>query len=154
MKVFGTNDSIRPSQEKKKSTAKMESGGSVKNQPTFLELLEAIVPSDKDETREINELWQKLPDTEKKFLNEPNSYHLAEYRKLVKDILDAIMKNNTTLSMARQRGRNDKKILMSVKVIDENIQLLAMTMLNPANSAFSLLKQIEKIRGLLMDIKE
>lgn len=154
MKIFGTNDSIRPAQEKKKSAVKTDSGGSVKNQPTFLELLEAIVPSDKDETREINELWQKLPDIEKKFLNEPNSYNLAEYKKLVKDILDAIMKNNTTLSMARQRGRNDKKILMSVKVIDENIQLLAMTMLNPANSAFSLLKQIEKIRGLLMDIKE
>ena len=30
-------------------------------------------------------------------------------------------------------------------LIDENIQILAMTMLNPANSAFGLLKQIEKI---------
>lgn len=154
MKIFGTNDTLRPAQEKKKSASKTDSGSAVKNQPTFLELLEAIVPSDKDETREINELWQKLPDIEKRFLNEPNSYNLTEYKKLVKDILDAIMKNNTTLSMARQRGRNDKKILMSVKIIDENIQLLAMTMLNPANSAFSLLKQIEKIRGLLMDIKE
>jgi uncharacterized protein YaaR (DUF327 family) len=55
---------------------------------------------------------------------------------------------------ARQRGRMDKKVLMTVKVIDENIQLLAMTMLNPANSAFGLLKQIEKIRGLLLDLNK
>jgi len=29
-----------------------------------------------------------------------------------------------------------------------------MTMLNPANSAFGLLKQIEKIRGLLLDLNK
>ena len=69
-------------------------------------------------------------------------------------ILESILKNNTQLTQARQRGRNDKKILMTVKILDENIQILASTMLSPQNSAFSLLKQIERIRGLLMDLKE
>ena len=59
-----------------------------------------------------------------------------------------------SLHPPQQRGRNDKKILMTVKILDENIQILASTMLSPQNSAFSLLKQLERIRGLLMDLKE
>ncbi len=154
MKIFGTSDSIKSTNDKKTKTSKAESSSSVNNKESFLEILEAIVPSAKEETREINFLWQKLPEVEKKFLSEPNQNNLNTYKELIKEITNAIIKNNMKLSMARQRGRADKKILMTVKIIDENIQLLAMTMLNPANSAFSLLKQIEKIRGLLMDIKE
>ena len=91
---------------------------------------------------------------EKRFLNTPSQENLQEYKKLVKDITNTILKNNTQLSQAKQRGRNDKKILMTVKILDENIQILASTMLSPQNSAFSLLKQLERIRGLLMDLKE
>ena len=98
--------------------------------------------------------WQKLPEMEKRFLASPSLENMNEYKKLVKDITNTILKNNTELTQARQRGRNDKKILMTVKILDENIQILASTMLSPQNSAFSLLKQIERIRGLLMDLKE
>ncbi|MCB1157839.1 MAG: DUF327 family protein, partial [Leptospiraceae bacterium] len=73
---------------------------------------------------------------------------------LVKDIIDQILQNNTEIVHARRRGRHDKKILVTVKIIDENLQLLALTMLSTQNSAFNLLKQIEKIRGLLLDLKE
>jgi uncharacterized protein YaaR (DUF327 family) len=155
MKIVTNTESLKSSPEKKSRTVRSESSGSVENkEPNFLEILEAIVPSSKEETREINQLWQKLPDIEKRFLKEPNQENLNSYKTLVKEITSAILKNNMQLVQARQRGRGDKKILMSVKIIDENIQVLAMTMLNPANSAFSLLKQIERIRGLLMDLKE
>jgi uncharacterized protein YaaR (DUF327 family) len=155
MKIFGTNtDSVKTTQEKKTKTAKSESPQNINAGSSFIEILESIVPSDKEDTREINELWQKLPDSEKRFLKEPNNENLNQYKMLVKDIINAIMKSNTMLVQARQRGKNDKKILMSVKIIDDNIQLLAMTMLSPNNSAFNLLKQIEKIRGLLMDLKQ
>lgn len=153
MKITSSTDSVNPKQEKKSSVQKTESTNSPK-QSSFLEILEAIVPSTKEETREINLLWQKLPEVEKRFLREPNQENLNLYKNLIKDITNSILKNNMKLSQARQRGRSDKKILMTVKIIDENIQILAMTMLNPANSAFSLLKQMERIRGLLMDILE
>ncbi len=155
MKIVTNTESLKSSQDKKSKTIRSESSASVENkEPSFLDILEAIVPSSKEETREINQLWQKLPDIEKRFLKEPNQENLNSYKTLVKEITSAILKNNMQLVQARQRGRSDKKILMSVKIIDENIQVLAMTMLNPANSAFSLLKQIERIRGLLMDLKE
>jgi uncharacterized protein len=155
MKIFGTNDSIKNTNEKKSKTLRSESSAPVSQKDSsFLEILEQIVPSSREETREINELWQKLPDAERNFLQEPNRKNLETYKELVKDITNAIIKSNTSLVQARQRGRMDKKVLMTVKVIDENIQLLAMTMLNPANSAFGLLKQIEKIRGLLLDLNK
>lgn len=153
MKVNSTTDSINPKQDKRSGLQKTESSSAPK-QSSFLEILESIVPSTKAETREINLLWQKLPDIERRFLREPNQENLNLYKNLVKDIINSILKNNMKLSQARQKGRSDKKILMTVKIIDENIQILAMTMLNPANSAFSLLKQMERIRGLLMDILE
>lgn len=153
---FSINTDKPKSTSDKKSNSLKSNSSSVVNEKneSFLSLLESIVPSSKEETRGINELWQKLPDLEKKFLSEPNQKNLDDYKKLVKDITNEILKNNTKLMQARQRGRNDKKILLTVKIIDENIHILASTMLSPSNSAFNLLKQLEKIRGLLMDLKE
>lgn len=148
-------DKPKATTDKNSKGIKSDNSSKIKDKEnSFLSLLESIAPSDKAETREINELWQRLPEMEKRFLNFQNQDNLNEYKKLVKDIANSILKNNTQLTQARQRGRNDNKILMTVKVIDENIQILASTMLSPQNSAFSLLKQIERIRGLLMDLKE
>lgn len=147
----------KPKATTDKNSKGIKSDGSTKIKEldhSFMSVLESIVPSDKEETREINELWQRLPEMEKRFINSPNQENLIEYKKLVKDITNTILKKNTQLNQARQRGRNDKKILMTVKILDENIHILATTMLSPNNSAFSLLKQIERIRGLLMDLKE
>ena len=79
---------------------------------------------------------------------------MNEYKNLVKEITQQILQKNIHIVQARRRGRHDKKLLLTIKVIDENLQILATTMLSSANSAFSLLKQMEKIRGLLMDLKE
>lgn len=155
MNISINTNQVKTSQDKNSRSIKSESTGGVKEKEnSFLSILESIVPSTNEETREINQLWQKLPDMEKRFLDAPNQNNLTEYKKLVKDITNAILKKNMQLTQARQRGRSDNKILMSVKIIDEKIQVLAMTMLNPNNSAFNLLKQIEEIRGMLMDIKE
>jgi|JI9StandDraft_1071089.scaffolds.fasta_scaffold00573_8 uncharacterized protein YaaR (DUF327 family) len=148
-------DKPKATTDKNSKGIKSDSSSKIKEKEnSFLSILESIVPSNKEETREINELWQRLPEMEKRFLNTPNQENLQEYKKLVKDITNTILKNNTHLSQAKQRGRNDKKVLMTVKILDENIQILATTMLSPQNSAFSLLKQLERIRGLLMDLKE
>lgn len=147
------NDKIGSKSDSKSKKVKVDEVEKVENN-SFLSLLEAIAPSSKEETKEINELWRQLPQIEKDFLSRPNNENLNRYKNLVKDITNLILKNNVEIVQARRRGRHDKKILLTVKVIDENLQILATTMLSPSNSAFSLLKQIEKIRGLLMDLKE
>jgi uncharacterized protein YaaR (DUF327 family) len=149
------NKTIKSSSEKDSKPVKSGVTAKIKEQAnSFLSILEKLAPSTNEETKEINELWQQLPDAERNFLDNPNHENLTLYKNLVKSITQEILKKNMTLVQAKQRGRSDKKILMTVKIIDENLQILATTMLNPSNSAFTLLKQVERIRGLLMDINQ
>lgn len=139
---------------RKKSLPAEESSTTENESNSFLSILESIAPSGQESTRGLNELWRKLPEIEKRFLNTPSQQNMNEYKSLVKEITNHILQTNVQIVQARRRGRHDKKMLLTVKVIDENLQILATTMLSPYNSAFALLKQIEKIRGLLMDLQE
>ncbi|MCW7480125.1 YaaR family protein [Leptospira kanakyensis] len=120
---------------------------------SFLEILESIVPSGKEETRELNELWKDLPDLEKELIKDPNHRNLESYKKHIKQIAELILKKNYKVMQAPQRGRNDQKDVRYVKVVDEKLDLLAKTMFSPNNSAFVILKQLDEIRGLLIDLK-
>ncbi|GBF43435.1 hypothetical protein LPTSP2_27320 [Leptospira ellinghausenii] len=120
---------------------------------SFLEILESIVPSGKEETRELNELWKDLPDLEKDLIKDPNHKNLESYKKHIKQIAELILKKNYKVMQAAQRGRNDQKDVRYVKVVDEKLDLLAKTMFSPNNSAFVILKQLDEIRGLLIDLK-
>ena len=73
---------------------------------------------------------------------------------MVKDIMNLILEKNTKLEMGKRRGPASDGGYMVVKVIDDKIQLLATTILSKSNSAFTLLKQLESIRGLLIDLSE
>ncbi|PKA27834.1 hypothetical protein CH381_02830 [Leptospira sp. mixed culture ATI2-C-A1] len=120
---------------------------------SFLEILESIVPAGKEETRELNELWKDLPDLEKALIKDPNHKNLESYKKHIKQIAELILKKNYKVMQAPQRGRNDQKDIRYVKVVDEKLDLLAKTMFSPNNSAFVILKQLDEIRGLLIDLK-
>ena len=91
----------KPKATTDKNSKGIKSDGSSKikdKENSFLSILESIVPSDKEQTREINELWQKLPEMEKRFLASPSLENMNEYKKLVKDITNTILKNNTQLT--------------------------------------------------------
>jgi uncharacterized protein len=154
MIFFNPKEPVKNNKDSKPRNIKNTETISSTRESSFLDILEKIAPSNSETTREINQLWQMLPETEKLFLKEPNQKNLDTYKNLIKDITNAILKHNIELVQARQRGRNDKKILMTVKVIDQNIQILATTMLSTNNSAFHLLKQLDRIRGLLLDLQK
>ncbi|BDA80670.1 hypothetical protein LPTSP3_g36000 [Leptospira kobayashii] len=120
---------------------------------TFLEILESIVPSDGENTKELNELWKDLPDLEKALIANPNHSNLKEYKEHIKNIAQLILKKNHKVMQAPSRGRNDNKDIRYVKIVDEKLDLLAKTMFSPNNSAFAILKQLDEIRGLLIDLK-
>lgn len=147
-------DKTRSSEKKSKSALNRSSNSIAPKENSFLSVLESIAPASNENTSELNSLWRELPDKEKNFLNSQTSNHLEEYKSIVRKIIQLIIEKNTKLVLAKRRGEADQKILHTVKIIDENIQLLATTMVNKNNSAFALLKQIEKIRGLLFDMSK
>ncbi|TGN20312.1 YaaR family protein [Leptospira idonii] len=147
------NKAVSNSPQRKSSSDKLKTSSPDSSNLSFLEILESIVPSDQENTKELNELWKDLPDLEKALIANPNHSNLKEYKEHIKQIAQLIMKKNHKVMQAPTRGRNDNKDIRYVKVLDEKLDLLARTMFSPNNSAFAILKQLDDIRGLLIDIK-
>lgn len=147
-------EKTRSSEKRTKNLTSNIQSISPTNENSFLTILESIVPTTNENTAELNQLWRELPEKEKIFINSPSLHNLEEYKTIVKKIIQQIILKNTKLITARRKGEADQKILTTVKIIDENIHLLATTMINKNNSAFALLKQIEQIRGLLFDLSK
>ncbi|MCG6169721.1 YaaR family protein [Leptospira sanjuanensis] len=122
---------------------------------SFLDILEEIVPSGSDTTKDLNSLWRELPEIEKRFLDLPSLGNLEAYQKHVQAITKAVVDQNMRVETLSRRMKGEaKKIYHVVKIIDEKIQILAELIMNEGNSAFKLLKSLTDIRGLLLDIQE
>lgn len=122
---------------------------------SFLDILEEIVPSGSETTKDLNALWKELPDIEKRFLDLPSIENLEAYQKHIQAITKAVIDQNMRVETLSRRMKGEaKKIYHVVKIIDEKIQILAELIMNEGNSAFKLLKSLTDIRGLLLDIQE
>jgi uncharacterized protein YaaR (DUF327 family) len=121
----------------------------------FLELLEAVAPSGQDLTREINELWRDLPNLEKSLIQERSDSNLQNYKKQVQALLKAILAKNAIVEKhyTNIRGSSQKKEYSVIKIMDSKLKILAETIAHPQNSAFQILRQLDSIKGLLLDIR-
>ncbi|MCL2154763.1 MAG: YaaR family protein [Leptospirales bacterium] len=103
----------------------------------------------------IEELMTDLKDQEKRFLDAQSLYELEIYKSLVKKILKMIIDNGfktRKLDLTyreNQKGRGPEKIVLDK--IDENLIKLSQ-MITRSNEAFNLMKTIEEIRGLILDL--
>ncbi|HNX24311.1 MAG TPA: DUF327 family protein [Spirochaetota bacterium] len=102
----------------------------------------------------IEELMTDLKDQEKRFLDSQSLYELEKYKALIKKILKMILENGfesrklDLTSREKRMGRAEKTV---IDKIDENLIKLAQ-MITQKSDAFSLLKTIEEIRGLIFDL--
>ncbi|PJZ71085.1 hypothetical protein CH373_00750 [Leptospira perolatii] len=119
----------------------------------FFELVENLLPYNQERTRDLNSLLRDLPDAERNFLKSPSYENLAVYKKIVQGILKQVMERNSSVDTLRSRvrGGNDK-IFQIVNVIDDKIQTLADFIIHPENSTFDLMKRMDDIRGMLVDL--
>ncbi|MDL5246152.1 YaaR family protein [Leptospira weilii] len=125
------------------------------NSSSFLDILEEIVPSGSETTKDLNALWRELPDIEKRFLDLPSIENLNAYQKHIQTITKSVIDQNMRVETLSKRIKGEaKKIYHVVKIIDEKIQILAELIMNEENSAFKLLKSLTDIRGLLLDLQE
>ncbi|MCL1864352.1 MAG: YaaR family protein [Spirochaetes bacterium] len=102
----------------------------------------------------IEELMTDLKDQEKRFLDAQSMYELEKYKALVKKILRMILDGSfksrklDLTSREKRTGRAEKTVLDK---IDENLLQLS-KMITKSNDAFNLMKTIEEIRGLILDL--
>jgi len=99
----------------------------------------------------IEELMENLKDQEKRFLETQSEYEMNRYKaliqKIIKSILDEGLKEKTL-------KRNKKKNWGDFVIIEKiNTKILELTnAVIKQNKAFNLLKTIEEIRGLILDL--
>jgi uncharacterized protein YaaR (DUF327 family) len=98
----------------------------------------------------IDELMEDLRDQEKKFLDNQTNYELQRYKALVQKILKSILEEGFKTTTLKRPRRNKADFTVIEKI---NARLLELTgAITRGNKAFNLLKSIEEIRGLLLDL--
>ena len=143
-------DTRQQTREGIKTKVKTSSGGAKIS--TFAKELESRISLEFHGT--IEELMTDLKKQEKRFLNAQSMYELEVYKAMVKKILKMILdggfktrKLNRTYREANM-NRAEKTVLDK---IDENLIKLSQ-MITKSNDAFNLMKTIEEIRGLILDL--
>ncbi len=99
----------------------------------------------------IEGLMSDLSEQEKRFLDRQTPYELNRYKALVKEILKTILEGSLRVTPLK-RQRRDRADFAVIEEI--NSKLLAMSeAVTRNNRAFDLLKTVEEIRGLLLDLQ-
>jgi uncharacterized protein YaaR (DUF327 family) len=98
----------------------------------------------------IDELMDELKDQEREFIDRQSLYELARYRQLVRKILDSILDEGfRTVTLKKRRA--DRADLSIVSDINKKLSDIS-DAITRSNKAFDLMKSIEEIRGLLLDL--
>ncbi|WP_243116593.1 YaaR family protein [Marinisporobacter balticus] len=118
---------------------------------TFLEKFEKIKS---DKVREHSQaLFDKINEQSEKFGDKLYLKDLVEYKKLVREFLDVAINNSHAFSrdsFLDRRGRH--RVLSQVKQVDRELASLTNAFLKEEADRIKVLKKIDDIRGLLMDI--
>lgn len=123
--------------------------------PEFLNLLESIAPSGKEQTKDINELWRDLPALERELIETKSQDAMQRYKEQIRSLLLVIIKKNTRVhkQFTPIRGSSLKKEYTHIEILDDKLKILAETISHHQNSAFQILKQMDSIKGFLLDIE-
>ena len=99
----------------------------------------------------IEELLDDLSMQEKRFLDTQSRYDLEKYKAMVQKILKAILDDGFRTNVLK-RLRSDKADFLVIKEINRKLFDISSTITRKTNRAFNLLKKIEEIKGLLLDL--
>jgi len=137
---------------------KARSGSAVATEPVrspFLDILEEILPVSDLTNQDLHELWAELPDIEKKLIENPSTENLGRYRTTVMEIARQTLQKNVRVKQLFRKNRHNEKVELNIiEILDERLHKMALMIQSPENSAFSILKGLDEIRGLLLDIQE
>ena len=127
---------------------------------SFQEMIDEAIPITDSTTKPFTEklaaFWKELPELEKEFILKPSAKNLYKYKKLVMNIVNTTIKNNSNIHRVHKRNRKTREIqeLSVVSFIDTRLQKMLEIILSKRNTAFQILASIEDIRGLLLSLRK
>ena len=150
VKAADTSPRKQPSRAGRKSTERL--GNAVRS--PFQLILEEILPPEQ-ENLDLHSLWSRLPDLEKDLIAKPVQENLDTYKDAVRKIARETLRKNVRVKKLRRKNRRNEIVELNViEILDDRLQKMALMMQSPANSAFTLLKTMDEIRGILLDVRE
>lgn len=117
----------------------------------FKTQLESLIGIQPDSS--IEDLMDALKEREKRFLDIQSFYEMNLYKTAVQHILKKILDESAevrTIERARHRNGNTK-VVEVVEIIDQKLFELA-SLVTKEKPAFALMKTMEEIRGLILDL--
>lgn len=146
---------LRRRNTQKTAASSSSKGGPAPKTSSFQNIMDEVLPPELGANLDLNRLWKELPQVERDLLGHCSQENLEAYRKIVIQIAKMTLKKNVSFKKITQRKPHGKIIELSVvEYIDERLQKMLALLRAPQNSAFAMLKSIEEIRGILMDIRQ
>jgi uncharacterized protein YaaR (DUF327 family) len=96
-------------------------------------------------------LMEDLKEQEKNFLERQTTYELNKYKSIVQKILKTILTDGFK-SKKLKRSRRDRADFIIVQDINKRLLEISKHITDNTNKAFNLLKKIDEIRGLILDL--
>ncbi len=100
---------------------------------------------------DLDDLLSDLRDQEKRFLELQNLYELSRYKALVQKILRTAINEGAKTRKLKRRFMDNRSEFVVAEIINSKLIELS-GQLTRGNSAFNLMKTIEEIRGLILDL--
>jgi len=144
---------IKPLSTKKneqKSIRNKKTGETTQAEKNFQAELESTISTEYHGT--IENMMNDLAEQEKRFIEEQSMYQMNKYKSMVRAILKMLLDSDTSVETL-QRRRRDRADFVIIDKINDRLDRIASTISQKNNKAFNLLKTIEEIRGLLIDLR-
>jgi len=147
-----TDTDYKKSSTRSASSRKIE--GKTEKSP-FLQILEEVLPSDDASLKDLNELFSKLPEAEKNLIDTQSEENLNIYKQLIRAIARETLQHNMRVEKHFKKNKSNQTVELSVvKIADERLHQMTLLIRSKNNTAFSILKTMQEIRGLLLDARE
>ncbi|MCT4619785.1 MAG: YaaR family protein [Marinisporobacter sp.] len=118
---------------------------------TFAEKFEKIKSDDVKE--HLQKIYDKIVDQSEKLGDRLYIKDLVDYKKLVTEFMDVAVKNSHAFSKENfldRRGRH--RVLSQVKQVDRHLASLTQDFLGQEVDRISVLRKLDDIRGILLDM--
>ena len=99
----------------------------------------------------IDELMKDLKDQEKRFLDRQTENELNRYKSIIQKILKTVLDKGFKTQILKRRQR-DKSDFIIIEDVNKRLLKISHYITNKENKSFKLLKAIEEIRGLILDL--
>lgn len=121
--------------------------------PTFEASVQEAAAVETDQS--VNALMNDLRDQERRFTDTQSMEEMVKYKQLLQKILKILSSNNYQFETLKryQRGNTPpKQPFLIIKKINEKVDELARILVSSDNKAFALMRTVEEIRGLILDL--